>query len=556
MKILPIFQKEKKTGLRFEHHHGSDLFLSISITNFFVFFLFFFLFIRLFQLTIVKGSYYARLSEENRIRELIIEPLRGKIVDRKNLMIANNLPVNTSKNSRRLPSNRLYLAGEQTVPIVGYRQIADPADLKNDRCFYSLQLGDKVGKKGVEKLYDCDLRGRSGKKLIEVDAQGNYLKTLSIIPPIEGKTIQLALDLELQQKAYQLLEGKKGAVIAVKPQTGELLILASTPSYNPQLFENGNEEMIKKIINDENKPLFNRGTEGIYPPGSIFKLVLAAGALEEKIINEKSQVEDTGIIQAGPLSFGNWYYLQYGKTEGMVNVVKAIQRSNDIFFYKTGEELGREKIKFWAEKFGFGKESGFGLGEATGLIPSPFWKAETLHERWYLGDSYNLSIGQGYVLVTPLQVTMATAAIANGGYLCQPQLTKVQSSPLRSSSYEGQAKLKTQSCKKISVSNKTLGLIQEGMKLACSPGGTGWPLFNFKVQSSKFKVEEIQTACKTGTAESHAESKMPHAWFTVYAPADKPEIALTVLLEEAGQGSDIAGPIAKEILKTYFERKE
>src|SRR4030043_1883371 len=144
------------------------------------------------------------------------------------------------------------------------------------------------------------------------------------------------------------MEGKKAAVVAIKPKTGEILALVSTPSYNPQ--------EVKKYLNDKDKPLFNRATEGTYPPGSIFKLILAAGALEEKAITEKTQIEDTGIIQAGPITFGNWYFLQYGKTEGMVNLVKGIQRSNDIFFYKTGEALGADKIKTWAEKFGYGKE--------------------------------------------------------------------------------------------------------------------------------------------------------------------------------------------------------
>jgi len=547
MNKLPIFQKEKNINLHFNYHQYADS----SITHYgFIFlflFIFFLLLLRLFQLTIVKGNYYYRLADENRIKELQIEPQRGKIIDRKGLTLANSLPADTRGNQPRLTSPRLYHEPEAIAPVVGYEQIADVNKLKNDHCIYKLQLGDKIGKKGVEKIYDCDLRGRSGKKMIEIDAKGNYLKTLTIDPPEEGKTIQLALDLELQKKAYQLLDGKKGAVVAIKPNTGEIIALVSSPSYNAQSFTDGNSEIVGKAIIDEAKPLFNRATEGTYPPGSVFKIVIAAGALEEKAIDEKIEFEDTGQIQAGPITFGNWYFLQYGKTEGMVNITRAIQRSNDIFFYKTGEKLGPEKIKLWAEKFGYGKEFNFGLGESSGLIPSPFWKMETFKDQWYLGDTYNLSIGQGYILVTPLQVTIATAAIANNGYLCDPKLLKINNP-------QGVMR----NCKKLSISKKTLDLIQEGMRKACAPGGTGWPFFNFGVgeatNSAQFK--KIQTACKTGTAESHAEDKTPHAWFTVYAPADKPEIALTVLLEEAGQGSDIAGPIAKEILKSYFERKE
>jgi len=535
MNKLPLFQKLKSDKIQFDNRYQTDASTISSFFIFFIFFIFCLLFLRLFQLTVVKGNYYYSLAEENRIKEIIIEAARGKIIDRKGLVIAKNLPADINKNANRLNSPRYYQEGMAAAPIIGYRQSADPADIKNDRCLSKLKIGDKIGKKGVEKLYDCDLRGRPGKKLIEVDAQGRYLKTLTVVAPTEGKTIQLALDWQLQQKAYELLKEKKGAVVAVKPKTGEVLILVSSPTFDPQIFENDNQEAIKKIFANQDKPLFNRAGQGVYPPGSIFKLVVAAAALEEKKIDEDTQIEDTGTVQLGPLTFGNWYFLQYGKTEGMVDIVKAIRRSNDIFFYKIGEKLGPEKIKRWAERFGYGKEIGFGLGETTGLIPSPFWKKEVLKERWYTGDTYNLSIGQGYILVTPLQVTIATATIANDGYLCQPQLLKTNRQPPT-----------TNHCKKIPISPKTLKLIQQGMQEACSPGGTGWPLFNFKPQ----------TACKTGTAESQTKEAAPHAWFTVYAPADNPEISLTVLVENGGQGSDVAGPIAKEILKSYFERKE
>ena len=261
--------------------------------------------------------------------------------------------------------------------------------------------------------------------------------------------------------------------------------------------------------------------------------------MEEEKIDAKTEFEDTGVLKAGPLEFGNWYFLQYGKTDGMVDIIKGIRRSNDIFFYKTGELLTPEKIKKWGETLGYGSITRIGVTESDGLIPSPFWKEEKIRDRWYLGDTYNLSIGQGYLLVTPLQVNMTTAVFANGGYLCKPELLKVQS--LKSNPPAG-----GQNCKKLPISDKTLQLIRQGMKEACSAGGTGWPLFDF----------QPKVACKTGTAESHGNNADPHAWFTVFAPFENPEIALTVLVENSGQGSDIAAPIAKEILKMYFERKE
>lgn len=476
------------------------------------------LFVRLFQLSITKGGYYRILSEQNRVKEVPIEAPRGSIFDRKGFMVAKNTL-----------SKRLYQSPEAIAHLVGYRQIASADDLKNDSCSQKLTLGDKVGKKGVEKIYDCQLRGIPGKKIIEINASGQYLKTIDIIKPVPGNDIQLAFDFELQKKIYQLIEGKKAAVIVTSPKTGEIISLVSSPSFNNQSFENGDQNT-NQYLENKDKPLFNRVTEGTYPPGSLFKIIVATAALEEKIITEKTEIEDKGSITAGPIKFSNWYFLQYGKTDGMVNITKAIQRSNDIFFYTVGEKTGVEKIKKWAEIYGLGKDINFGFDEAEGLIPSPFWKQETLKESWYLGDTYNFSIGQGYILTTPLQMALVNTTIANNGYYCQPKLLKND----------------PPNCKKLPISQTTLNLIREGMKKACSPGGTGWPLFDFKPQ----------TACKTGTAESHAKTDPPHAWISVFAPFDSPQIAITILIEEGGQGSDVAGPIAKEILKAYFERKE
>ncbi len=578
MTKLPLFKKGFSGGMSFVENQSSSHQYVLFVYLLGIVLLFIVVILRLFQLTVVKGDYYRRLSEQNRIKEFYIEPQRGEIHDRKGFVVAKNVPAKIDSDpigvNERIQSKRLYDDGEAIAPLIGYRQIADENDFKNDNCIIPLQLGDKIGKKGVEKLYDCDLRGRYGRKLIEIDAKGNYLRTLTVILPENGKTIQLSFDLELQKKAYELIKDKKAATVGVDPKTGEVLFLVSSPSFDPQAFENQNTNEIQSYFTDEQKPLFDRATEGTYPPGSLFKLVLAAGALEEKTIDEKTLVEDTGTITAGPLKFGNWYFLQYGKTDGMVDIIKAIKRSNDIFFYKTGEGLGAEKIKQWASILGYGKSTGMGLNEAEGLIPSPFWKQETLHDRWYTGDTYNFSIGQGYVAVTPLQTVMATSVFANGGYLCKPKLLK-NNSP---------------ECKKTPISSKTLTLIREGMKQACSSGGTGWPLFQFSVVSSRlsdnslsvvspsvYKTEKqitdkpnsenrkpktdnrlpIQTACKTGTAEStQAKTSIPHAWITVFAPFDNPTIALTVLVEEGGQGSDVAGPIAKEILKAYFERRE
>lgn len=567
---LSFIQKGEHRGLQFNPRGNrfSEIGFFFFIFGLFIFFLI--LIVRLFQLTVVKGQYYRSLSEQNRIKEILIEATRGQIIDRKGFIIANNIdPVINSETDNlhdmeRISSKRIYQSSEALSSIIGYRQTADENDIKNDHCQQKIKLGDKVGKKGIEKIFDCILRGQPGKKLVETDAQGKMLRTITVLPPKKGKTIQLSLDLDLQKKAYDLIKNipEKAAIVAVVPSTGEILTSVSTPSYNPQDFEDKSIADIQRYLKDERQPLFNRVAEGGYPPGSIYKLVTAVAGLEERAIDEKTEIEDTGTVKAGPLTFGNWYFLQYGKTEGLVDIVKAIKRSNDIFFYKVGEKTGVDKIKKWSEIFGYGKKTGIGINEEEGLIPSEFWKKDVLGENWYLGDTYNLAIGQGYVSVTPLQTVMVTAAFANGGYLCKPELLKNQN-PNDNLPADGQE------CKKLPISKKTVDFIREGMKQACSTGGTGWPLFEFTVHSSgltdnKAKqtttnnelLTKIQTACKTGTAESHAKSGRPHAWITVFAPFENPEIALTVLVEEGGQGSDVAGPIARDLLKAYFERSQ
>lgn len=520
------------------------------------------LLIKLFTLTIVKGDYYRRLSESNRIREIPIEPKYGTITDRKGFVLAENKQADISVSADFIHSDRTYYFPEETAHIIGYRQLADAKDIENDSCLRKLLPNERVGKKGAEKLFDCDLRGIPGKKLVEVNASGEKEGVVAVVPPVDGKPIQLALDIELQRAAYTALAGRRGMVIALKPTTGEILVFVSSPSYDPTFLEKG-DVRVAELFSNKDKPMLNRITEGVYPPGSIFKPLIATGALEEGDFTDKTIVQDDGFVMAGTLRFGNWYFLEYGKTEGPVDMVKAIQRSNDTYFYKLGEKMGPEKIQTWAEKFGLGTPVGIGFPEAEGTLPSPFWKSEVLKEKWYLGDTYNYSIGQGYLSTTPLQMAYALEAFANNGYQCEPQLLK-GIPPV---------------CKKLPIKQSTLDTITEGMKRACSTGGTGWPLFDFKVKNTELfnkdleKFPEakkasaeasmnkdskyfkpVQTSCKTGTAESHAKSQIPHAWAEVFAPAEKPEIAITVLVEEAGQGSDVAVPIAKTVLQTYFER--
>ncbi|KXK11462.1 MAG: Stage V sporulation protein D [Microgenomates bacterium OLB23] len=450
---------------------------------------------------------------------------------------------------------RVYPNGSAFAHLLGYRQIASEANLKEDACKEPLRLNDKLGVKGVEKLFECDLRPIKGHELIETNAQGKFVKTVSKVEPVSGKDITLSIDAELQQRAHEVIvqnvpksdievdyPSKKISVIGLKPHTGEILLMLSYPSFDPQAFEDTVRTEIQTYLKDKAQPLYNRALLGTFPPGSVFKPMVAAAGLEEKVISPTETIQDNGYIEVGANKqrFHNWFYTKYGRTDGAVNMVMGLQRSNDIYFYKLGEKLGNDHIKAWAHTFGFGNKTGIALDDSPGLVPSDFWKRERIGEKWYLGDTYNLSIGQGYLLVTPLQMALASAVFAQDGQFCLPQLLKISNTI-------------TPRCKSLNLEQETLKVVREGMKKACESGGTGWPFFTFEPVKTG---ERIEVGCKTGTAQSHLESGLPHAWFTIFAPFEKPEIVLTILVEESGEGSSVAAPIAKEILTTYFQRSE
>lgn len=596
---------------------------------------FFALFLRLAHLTVVRGHELRRLSDENRIRELIRHAPRGILRDRTGKSLVANIPSfrliapcegkapgtctrrvtqeegEKLKKEGLLPGHflevdwqRQYPLGEAAAHVVGYTGELSAEELAHD--YYSLRgykPGDRVGRMGAEATFEERLRGRDGKELVEVDATGKIIRTLGRQAEMPGEDISLAIDTGLQRAAAATFPlGKRGAVVVTKPTTGEILTLYSSPAFSPYKFSVGmTQEDYQVLTNDPDQPLFNRSIGGVYPPGSTFKIVTALAGLEEGAISRQTTVEDTGIITIGPFTFPNWYFTQYGKTDGIVDIVKGLQRSNDIFFYKVGEWLGITRFVEWARRVGIGKPLGIELaGEAGGLMPDPSWKAvrfdspldrEKRNDQWYLGDTYHVAIGQGYLLTTPLQVNAWTNVIADGGKLCKPTVEKVQSS-IR------QLADKVQSCKDLGIKGETIDLITEGMRRACSPGGTGWPLFNFSVIRRRIPSETrdptgpdgdpsvvvlpqddqklvIPVACKTGTAEFADPDNRTHAWFTVFAPlklgsdlekleglthsgtdilTGEPEISITVLVEGSGEGSNVAAPIAKKILEEWFGR--
>ena len=418
------------------------------------------------------------------------------------------------------------------------------------------------------------MRGTDGKELIEVDALGKEVRSLGQTDPLAGEDITLTLDSTLQQAVFAATKDvAKGVVIVSKPN-GEILAMVSRPSFDANLFtldntykpasESAYKSVSAMLTDGENQPLLNRAIGGVYPPGSTFKLITAASGLENKIIDERYTVVDTGVLKLGDFSYGNWFYLEQGKKEeGSLDVVRSLARSNDIFFYKLAQKTGEDILAKTAKAFGIGSLLGIDVGgEVSGLLPTKAWKEKTLKEDWFVGDTFHFGIGQGYLLTTPLQVNSWTQAFANGGILYQPRLLKNQES---------------RSKNKGLLSKKTQELVRQGMIDSCKRGGVAYPLFDFRIPAKgwstsggKNKIDgknfiavqasggaqmvEIPIACKTGTAQHGGEKTLPHAWITLFAPAYNPEVVVTVLVESKGQGSTEAGPIAKKVLEAYFRR--
>lgn len=467
------------------------------------------LWVMVIKLNIIKGSYYRNLALNNRVTKVILAAPRGEILDRKGRKVAENIDFNGEM-------KRFYVYGASMSNITGYLGKVNEDELKNGKCNRSLQHQSMVGRAGIENTMDCDLMGEDGYRLIEVDAIGNNNRDLGQLDAVAGKNVSLSIDAYWQDKIYKMLQGKKAVVIMSEPKTGKILTLVSSPSFDANNFNYSyDRETIKTYLEDTiNLPMMNRTMGAKYHPGSVFKPIEALGALEEGIISKETLIEDTGVITIGDYSFNNWLWTKRGTTDGMVNVIKALKRSNDIFFYKLGEAMGVDRIKNWAQRFGLGQITGIELpGEVAGLIPDDEWKRNNLGERWYLGDTYHLSIGQGDLTVTPLQINQMTNIVASRGKKCQMSLLKD----------------KPVNCGEIKAKEENWQAVIEGMKEACNEGGTAWPLFNFKTE----------IACKTGTAElGDGSSDETHAWLTAFAPADNPQISITVLVEKGGEGSD------------------
>ena len=426
---------------------------------------------------------------------------------------------------------RVYPYKEALSSVLGYLSPVTEKDLQKNP---SLPLSARIGSLGLEQFFDRHLQTKASLMKFETNALGQKQRLIEETPAVYGQNIKTSLDPYLSEVAYQAMSGKKGAVVIMDASNGELLVLLSSPSFDANIFEehfaNGlykrstqdSLSKIKNYLNDKDQVFFNRSISGSYPPGSVFKLITALAALEEGAIKENTIVDDQGTLKVGDYEYANWYFTQYGRVDGAVDVKKALARSNDIFFYKAAQWLGPTKLAEYARLFGFGTQTGLQSNqEASGLVPDPKWKETEKGETWYLGNTYHFGIGQGDLLVTPLQIAGMTQAIANHGTLC-------------SSSFLPVTQL---NCRDLSVDEKNLEIVLSGMLAACSQGGTAYPLFPYNSSlamilgddlSDSEKINRGMIACKTGTAEFGAADargyRQTHAWTTAIVGIDQEKI--------------------------------
>lgn len=490
---------------------------------------------RAFFVQVVTGQSQLGQAEGNSLERKWIEAKRGVVKDRTGEVMVRN-----SKNDKG-EIEREYLLKEAGAHLLGYVGEVGEGEMEE----FNLRAGEWIGKMGVESAFDESLRGTPGQSLVEVDADGEIIREVTRRSPMDGRELKLNVSKGLQEHIATVLkkreeeeEGETKGAVVVTTVDGELLGLVSWPSFDANLFVR-KDKKVKELLESEDKPLFNRAALGIYPPGSVYKLVTATAGLEEGVIDENTLIEDTGEIVIGQYRYGNWYFDQYGKREGELDVTEALKRSNDIFFYKTGERLGVEKMREWSHKMGLGEKIDWDLGgQITGGVPDPIdWEKRT-GQRWFLGNTYHMSIGQGDLRTSPLQINRMTAT-AVSGEICDVRV-------------EG----KSGKCSEVGIDDQSRELVVEGMKQTCSEGGTAYPFFDF----------EPQAACKTGTSQQGGEEALPHAWISVVVPKKGEEefdlkayekgAVITVLLEAAGEGSEQAGPVAREIADYLIENVE
>ncbi len=434
------------------------------------------------------------------------------------------------------------------------------ADQLEKRSFAGYQSGEIIGQTGLEAVLERHLRGRAGGRVVVVDVAGREVELLDEIEPTPGGSVRLTLDLDLQRAAEEAFlpdeEGaptKMGALVALDPRTGDVLALVSRPAYDPNAFAGGVDVATWTTLNtDEWRPLHNRAISGQYPPGSTYKAIVAAAALQEGIMKPADEVYCPGFFRLGRRVYRCWKRVGHGD----VAVFDALKASCDVYFYTAGLELGIDRIAHYAKRFGLGEKTGIEIRpERSGLIPTTVWKERVKKEKWIKGETVSASIGQGFNLTTPLQMAVAYAAIANGGEVLTPHLILQ-----RDERDDGAAERREREViGRVPVSQEVLAEVRQGLlAVVQEDGGT----------ARRARVPGVLVAGKTGTSqvvhlkhtEDLEEDEIPikyrdHAWFAAFAPVEQAEIVVVALAEHGGHGGSAAAPIAQRVLARYFEKK-
>lgn len=592
----------------------------LKIALVFIFLLTLLLLVRIYNLQVVHHEYYQEESLGNQMRTLPITPSRGKIFDRNGQILAtnkltyqmtltpekvgdisqtlsdlaqagfidqtdiqlyyknrkrfqkfHNIPIKLNLSEQQMAKflvsnqfpgvdiepyfHRVYPHNASSVHALGYVSRMN----KKDKALYDKKnyAGTLfVGKVGIEKQYESLLHGQTGLKQIERNVSGRIIDTQIITPAIAGQDLYLSLDLDMQKKAEALLNGKRGAIVAIDTRNGEVLTLVSTPVYNPNWFVNGiSHKNYNSLQTSKDIPQLNRTIQGLYPPASTIKPMVALAGLEQGTINNQSSVFDRGYYQLPGIKrkFHNWDRNGHGQ----VNVTDAIAQSNDVFFYDLAYKMGIDNLSDGLNLFEFGQKTGIDIpGERGGILPSKSWKKINRNEPWYKGETLITGIGQGFMTSSPLQLATATAALANKGQLLKPTL-------LKNTQASGQSMIaiKKEVGKQIPIRDiKNWETVIDGMRqVVYSPKGTARRLNKKLTYTLAGKTGTAQVfgldAEEVYIAEKLAEKLRDHALFTGFAPIENPEIAIAVVVENAGSGSSKAAPLARQVLDVYFNKQ-
>ncbi len=578
------------------------------------FMLFIFLILYFWKIQVLDHKQYWEKSENNRIREVIIPPQRGLIRARNNTILARNIgsykvsiirencedfedslqniavllnleieelreridkyrslplfrPIIIKDNltlqevsrieARRLEMPELLLQSEpkREYPygtfashVLGYLQEISPTELQTE-VYRQRRPGDLVGKTGIEKQYEDRLLGTEGELLEVVNSLGRVMGKVSEVKPIPGKTVWLTLDVELQQIAEEILEGREGAVIVMDPKSGGVLAWASFPNFDPNKFINRftPEEWID-LRDNPNFPLQNRAIRGLYPPGSVFKLTMGLAALQSRTITERTSFFCSGVVQIYRQPRHCWYEPGHGR----LTLVSAIKNSCNIFFYQTGRLMEIDTIAHYGKMLGLGVKTGIDIpGESEGLLPTREWKKTARKEPWYPGDTISVAIGQGPMIVTPLQVAVHTSVIANRGRMVDPYLVESRRNGL-----EGPVENRSPSSNNyVSIDPNHFEVVIEGSWMAVNDGGTAAAarVPGFDVCGKTGSTQTIGREAAERLAEQNIEVRKTHSWFTGFAPKENPRVVVTILIEYGGGGGETAAPLSKKLFERFKE---